>query len=296
MKRYQKEIIGSLVVVIAIIGITSYFLHTMQREKDIEDINIYHLLAQNPTTVFSINRPQVFVSQIAGHPAIDSLFASYIPHIYLSLTDQSPAHSIPVVACYPEGIIFVTKTNRKGAKWIEKHILSPTFNTAHPVCRQQGKISFFYYPDSVNHFFGYYHFNGVLVAGNSRKLLEEVADRQIKETTTRTDSLLSITPDFDTNVPVNLAIPAALIDIHIDSLEWKLPQKWFTTDIFASDSSICCHGDIRQVPDSLFQPAAKAFSDKLREFFPALEVNTQIHEEEGKITYTACTPLTTRHI
>lgn len=292
MKAYIKEIfIGLLVITTLIIGIVHFYRNIQERKKT-DLIDLYSLVASGPEGLIKINRPQVVSSLILSREETKEFIHASIPDIYLSLIKNSPSS---ILSIHQQGIVFYTKADSKIVEQIQKNVLASYFPSYMPYEEERSGVVYHLYPDTDNRFFGYYHHNGILVAGYNLKLLEEVAAKQNCNTSHPCYPLNTNTEKFDQNAPMNLLLPTDKLDLHFqlnDSTTWRSRETWLTTDIFSNEGKICCYGNM-EVPlpmDSLYLSlAADTLSRQFEKIFPALKMDSQIYQEEGTLYYTGCT-------
>ncbi|MDF9829552.1 hypothetical protein [Parabacteroides sp. PF5-6] len=295
MKRYVREIFTALFLILALIAGILYFYQRIQAGKRTELINLHTLIASQPEMIIRLNRPQVVASLILTHKDVKSLFHSVVPGVFLSLIEQSPSSSTPLLSVHPQGILFYTKAEDKDVKRFEKEVFKRHFPAYHPTVEKKDDITYAFYPDTANRFFGYYHHEGVLVAGYNLKLLEEVAVRQQDILRDSTLSLQMERYSSDKQAPMNLFFPVSTFDLHFalnDSVTWHAGKEWFATDIFSSEGKICCYArlEMPQALDSLhLSLAADTLSRQIERLLPDLEMESQWFQEDNLLNYTGCT-------
>lgn len=275
-----------------IAGIT-YFYQNIQSRKRTEQMDLYTLIASDPEIVIRLNRPQIASSLILSHKETAGLVSS-VPEVFLSLIRQSPSGSSPLLSVHPGGILFYTKAEDKTLSVFEKQVFKRLFPSYPPTVEKQSEISYFYYPDTAGRFFGYYHHDGVLVAGYNLKGLEEVAARQLGSNSAAVPLNGEIYAS-DSHAPVNLFLSAAKLGLHFalnDSVSWHSGKEWLVADLFSNEGKVCCYGSLElpQPLDSLYLSlAADTLARQLEQLFPTLRIESQLSQEDKWINYTGCT-------
>lgn len=127
--------------------------------------------------ILSVNRPAAFTKYILSRNSERDAFARGSG--YLSSIIQNN-RDLPwlLLSFHPQGVVFYAQAGNSLAGRIEKNTLQKSFGSFAPQKQKRNGITFTYYPDAGNRFFGYYQHEGIWVASYSKKLLEEVAQIQ----------------------------------------------------------------------------------------------------------------------
>ncbi|MDL2245707.1 hypothetical protein LJC54_09465 [Parabacteroides sp. OttesenSCG-928-J18] len=279
MKRYWKEIVLSLVIACVAVWSFWYVYDSIQWNKKMEATDLYTLVAEAPEQIVAINRLRT-----PWHSDPLQVFIASIPEIYLSLAAKAQPC---LLSFHADGLVLYAKTDRKNKREIEKTILHPQYG-AYLLKQRKGDITYTYYPDKGNGYFGYFVQEGILVASHSRRLLEEVAGNLAVPN----PSILG-ERSIDENVPVNILLAPEKIDLRIvenDSLIWQMPREWVTVDLFVSERKRCVYLPIpkESVTDSLFYSVTDSISYRLERLFPSLALESQQTEDENFLYYTGC--------
>ena len=175
MKADKREIVTFIIAALATLVAVWFFLSKMQKEKETVRTDLYTLVAPASDAILSVNRPAAFTKYILSRNSERDAFASKVPDIYLSIIQNN--HDLPwlLLSFHPQGVVFYAQAGNSLAGRIEKNTLQKSFGSFAPQKQKRNGITFTYYPDAGNRFFGYYQHEGIWVASYSKKLLEEVA-------------------------------------------------------------------------------------------------------------------------
>ena len=149
----------------------------MQKEKDTVRTDLYTLVAPASDAILSVNRPAAFTKYISSRDSERDAFASKILDIYLSIIQNNRNILWLLLSFHPQELSFMHKRKQPVGR-IEENTLQKAFGLFAPQKQKRDGITFTYYPDTGNRFFGYYQHEGIWVASYSKKLLEEVAQIQ----------------------------------------------------------------------------------------------------------------------
>lgn len=297
MKRYRKEIVlGSTFFLILCIT-TGLFYTEIRQEKKMASIDLSSLLLPGTEGVMVVNRPDDLRSTILPYPNIKSVFSRFLPDIYFSVIQEV---SCPLLfSFHPKGVVLYAKINKDEMN-ILKGIFTGYFNNYAPYLNKEEKIRYHSYPDTEGRFFNYHYQNGIFISSYSGKLLESAIEGLNSSQNTTSSDLHKAIRGFDTHVPFNVCIPAQRIDslIYInDSLSLVIEDQWISSDYFTNEGNICSFGylPVSLPQDSVNRHMADSalnsfITDKYRELFPSLFIETQVSIEPDKISYTGCSP------
>ncbi|MDH6357394.1 hypothetical protein [Parabacteroides sp. PF5-9] len=293
MRTYQKEIIIVSITILVTFFAVWHFFGKLEEEKQTVDIDLYSLVAPNPNALIAVNRPSIFSRLILSQTAMQDIISQHIPDIFLSIIEACPTQSSLLFSIHPQGVVFLAKADAKSLVQIEKKAISPLFNTYKPQHQVKENITFNYLPDTENRFFGYYLHNGFLVASYSKKLLEEVASKQMDFLAWIPSEITMAANAFDSNAPMNILFQADSLNLYTsitDSTEWRIQNQWLAADIFTSEGNICCYGSypLSEQTDTLYQSMADTLSLRLKELYPHLNITAQIDTDKAYMYYTAC--------
>lgn len=130
--------------------------------------DLYTLTAPSPEAILTVNRPAVFAGMILSKKPVYQAFASEIPEIFLSIIRKNKELSALQLSFHTQGVVMYAKADKNTVSHIESEILSSTFASFAPQKQTKGEITFIYFPDTDNRFFGYYQYNGIWVASYSK--------------------------------------------------------------------------------------------------------------------------------
>lgn len=295
MRNHTKEIILGLLIAICLIGGIAYFYRHLQTQQRTEQIDLYALVPANPHAVMHVNRPQIVASLMLSNPQVKEVFQSSLEEVFLSLIAQSPSHASALLSMHAQGVLFYTKAEESTLKRFEDMVFQKHFPAYPPTRERREEITYYYYPDTANRFFGFYYHGGIMVAGYNRKLLEEVALRQMKEPGHAEKPFPARNYPIDSNAPINLFFSTddfALFLPLSDSTSRHAEKDYFFADIFTNEGKICCNGqlDLSHTLDSAsLNLTTDTLSQQIRERFPTLGLDIQFSQEEKTLFYTGCT-------
>ncbi|WP_455628214.1 hypothetical protein [Parabacteroides chinchillae] len=296
MKAYQREIIVCIVVVMATILAVWFFFGTMEEEKTAVQTDLYSLIAPEPNALLAVNKPAVLTNVILKHQQLHDIFSSYLPDIYLSILQKTPSMPSTLFSFHSQGIVMYTHADGGFDLLIEKEVLKPLLGIYSPQKTVKDGITFTYYPESGRQFFGYYQHQGVFVASYSKKLLESVAQQQIKNKRSITKELDKTQQLADIHAPLNLIVPANKLDLYVnfnDSLQWRIHDKWLLADVFTNEGKVCCFGSQPYFAslDTLYNQMADTLSKRIETVFPQLHITPEIYHDDNMVYYTGCSPM-----
>lgn len=294
MKTLKREIVIGIVTALATLSAVGFFFRKMEKEKAVMQTDLYTFIPSSPEAVLSINRPPLFSKTLLKDTAIYTAFASKIPEVFLSII-RNTSQNIPMLfSFHPSGIVLYMPADPDRIKKMEETIFKNLFGSFSPQMQKNGEISFIYYPDVENRFFGYYTYKGIWVASYSKKLLEKVAQLQKNAIYPLFSLPLTIRESFDRNAPANLMFKSNLLNLYrvTDSLvcaEGRMPDSWLGADLFASEGNVCVFGSLPfGENDSLCFALADTLSRRIEQLFPSLRLTHQVTKEKDKIFYTGC--------
>lgn len=293
MKTYKREIVIFFLTALATLSAVFYFLGDLEDEKNLSQTDLYTLTAPTPEAILAVNRPSTFAKIILTKGPIYQAFASQIPEIYLTIIQSIPNITSLQFSFHQQGIVMYAKVDKSIVEQIEENVLKNLFKYFAPQQQIRGGVTFTYYPDTGNRFFGYFQQNGIWVASYSKKLLEEVFNLQRKKRNGFTKEQMQIRQSLDENAPLNLMIQSKVLDLYPktnDSTLWRISDSWLGADIFESEGNICFFSNLPYLEkaDTIYRNIADILSIRLEYYFPQLHISNQIYEEDGKIYYTGC--------
>lgn len=294
MKAYKREIVIFIITALATLSAVYYFFGDMKEGMNVAQTDLYTLTAPSPDAILSVNRPATFSKIILAKQPVYHAFVSEIPEVFLSVVKKSEAIAAFQFSFHPQGVVMYAKADKETVDRIEKDVLRKVFAAFEPQRQIDGGITFTYFPDAGNRFFGFYQCNGLWIASYSKKLLEEVADIQKNNTCYLQKEQIELRKTFDRNAPLNLMIRSDILNLYVktsDSTAWKVNEKWLGADLFESEGSICYFSSLsyHAPADSLYRSIADTLSLRLEQRFPQLHIANQLYEEDGKIYFTGCT-------
>ena len=156
MKADKREIVTFVIAALATLVAVWFFLSKMQKEKETVRTDLYTLVAPASDAILSVNRPAAFTKYILSRNSERDAFASKVPDIYLSIIQNN--HDLPwlLLSFHPQGVVFYAQAGNSLAGRIEKNTLQKSFGSFAPQKQKRNGITFTYYPDAGNRFFGYY--------------------------------------------------------------------------------------------------------------------------------------------
>ena len=293
MKADKREIVTFIIAALATLVAVWFFLSKMQKEKETVRTDLYTLVAPASDAILSVNRPAAFTKYILSRNSERDAFASKVPDIYLSIIQNN--HDLPwlLLSFHPQGVVFYAQAGNSLAGRIEKNTLQKSFGSFAPQKQKRNGITFTYYPDAGNRFFGYYQHEGIWVASYSKKLLEEVAQIQRNRQSYLFPDQDRLRHSFDRNAPLNLMVQSDSLDLYIslpDSAEWRIRKEWVGADLFMNKNHICYFGSLpyNSAADSLYTSLGDTLALRLEQAFPQFEVSNQTTRENGRVFYTGC--------
>lgn len=291
MKADKRDIVTILIAALATLAAVWFFLGNMLKEKETARTDLYTLVAPASDAVLSINRPATFTQYILSRKPEREAFASKIPDIYLSIIQNNRNLPWLLLSFHPQGVVLYAQAGNHLVSQIEKNTLQNTFGAFAPQKQKRDGITFTYYPDTENRFFGYYQHNGVWVASYSKKLLEKVAHLQQNGQNNLYPEQERLRKSFDKNAPLNLMIQADSLDLYVslsDSTEWRLRKYWLGADLFMNENHLCYFGSLpyHSTADSLYAPLGDTLALRLEQLFPQFNVSNQTTREKERVFYT----------
>lgn len=296
MKKGVRDIISCIAAIAITVLAVWFYFQAIESERTTVQTDLYALIAPQPEAILAINRPALFTKVILSQEPVHKLIESHIPDIFLKIAGKHPALSFLLFSVHPQGTVLYAKANDEQAYQIETEIVKPLFNTYPPQFQKKNGITFTYYPDTENHFFGFYHHKGAFVASYSKKLLEAAAALQLKEKPVIAEDINEFRKLSDKNAPLNIAVPANPLNLYVplnDSVTWVVRNQWLIADLFASENNLCCYGSLPYDTqlDTLYAPMADTLSLRLEKLLPALQITHEINQDGKRIYYTGCSPL-----
>lgn len=293
MKADKREIVTFVIAALATLAAVWFFLGKMQKKKEIMRTDLYALVAPASDAILSVNRPSAFSKYILSRQAEYDAFASRIPAIYLSVIRNNPDLPPLLLSFHPQGVVLYAQAENDAISHIEKNTLQKAFGAFAPQKQTKNGITFTYYPDTGNRFFGYYQHNGIWVASYSKKLLEEVAQIQRNKRNYLLPDQDRLRKTFDPNAPLNLMIQADSLDLYValaDSAEWRIRNWWLGADLFTNENHLCYFGSLpyNTTADSLYIPLGDTLARRLEQSFPQFHVSNQTTHEDSRVFYTGC--------
>lgn len=295
MKALKREIVIGIVTALATLSAVWLFFENMEKEKISVQTDLYTLIAPYPNVILSINRPLLFSKTFLNDSSIQKAFASKIPEVYSSIIRHIPSKSPLLLSFHPQGILCYAKVDNGWIKKMQTDVFQNLFGSFSPQIQKKGDLTFFYYPDTRNRFFGYFSYKGIWVASYSKKLLEEVAKLQQSSANTTPPAWKLIQKSFDRLAPANVMFRAELLNLYvitdtIASTGWRVPDGWMGGDLFTSEGHVCYFGNLPYdtAADSLYVALADTLSSRIEHLFPSLRLTHQLTNEKGKIYYTGC--------
>lgn len=294
MKDHRREIVIFILTALATLSAVYYFFGDMKKGMNVAQTDLYTLTAPSPEAILTVNRPAIFAGMILSKKPVYQAFASEIPEIFLSIIRKNKELSALQLSFHTQGVVMYAKADKNTVSHIESEILSSTFASFAPQKQTKGEITFIYFPDTDNRFFGYYQYNGIWVASYSKKLLEEVADIQRNQKNYLQKEQVKLRKTLDKNAPLNLMIQSEKLNLYVrtgDSTLWKISDRWLGADLFESEGNICYFSSLPYLApaDTLYRTIADTLSLRLEQRFPQLHISSQSYEEDGKVFYTGCT-------
>lgn len=293
MKADKREIVTFVIAALATLVAVWFFLGKMQKEKDTVRTDLYTLVAPASDAILSVNRPAAFTKYILSRDSERDAFASKIPDIYLSIIQNN--RNIPwlLLSFHPQGVILYAQAGNNLVGRIEKNTLQKAFGSFAPQKQKRDGITFTYYPDTGNRFFGYYQHEGIWVASYSKKLLEEVAQIQRNRQSYLLPDQDRLRKSFDKNASLNLMVQSDSLDLYVslpDSTEWGIRKGWLGADLFMNENHLCYFGSLpyNSTADSLYTSLGDTLVLRLEQAFPQFKVSNQTARENNRMFYTGC--------
>lgn len=293
MKAEKREIVTFVIAALATLIAVFLFLGKMQKEKKTVRTDLYSLVPPTSRAILSVNRPAAFTKYILSQKQERDAFASKIPDIYLSIIQNNHNLTWALLSFHPQGIVFYAQTESNHLKQIERNTLQKAFGSFAPQKQKKNGITFTYYPDTNNRFFGYFQYNGVWIASYSKKLLEEVALIQQNQKNNLSPEQDRLRKSFDFNAPLNLMLQANSLNLYValsDSNEWRIKNGWLGADLFMNENHLCYFGSLphNSTADSSYTLLGDTLALRLEQIFPQFEVSNQTTQENSRVFYTGC--------
>ena len=298
MRTKKREIIIFIIVILATLMTIGIFFNILKTKKETTQANLFSLIAPSPYAILKVNQPSSFSKYILSKPKTHTLFASAIPTIYLEIIQNHPTLEAAQISFHPQGIVFYAQADDKKVTQITKETLQKQFNSFAPQTQTINELTFTYYPDTDNNFFGCYHAQGIWVASYSQKLLEEVASTQFNRTKQELSVQKELLKTLDQHVPLNLLLPTDSLNLYVsinDSTNWHIQNGWLGADLFSNDNHLCYSGSIPHHPvsDSLYLQIGDTLALRLQQLFPQFNISNQTSIESEHVFYSGCLiPLT----
>ena len=179
MSARTRNIILGLIAV-AVIALTGYFFKSLKAGQQGARIDLTTLLPERPDALLVVTRPADFHRRIARSAHFQNVLAAPIPEAWLKLLgrDDLNASDIHLVLSPTAPLLLI----RTGTHMVEKIQDWALFGYP-PERLADGPIHYAYFPDTEGLFMGCYQHEGLFVASYSRKLLQDVAKRQLQPST-----------------------------------------------------------------------------------------------------------------
>ncbi|RHJ78868.1 hypothetical protein [Parabacteroides sp. AM08-6] len=296
MKAYKREIVIFTIATLATLLVVWFFFGNIEKKKMTVQTDLYTLVAPAPEAILAINRPAIFAKYILSDTSAYSTFTKKIPTIFLSVIQDNPQLTSPLFSFHPQGVIFYAKATENQVEEIENSIVQTTFSSFAPQKQTKENITYTYYPEAGNHFFGYYYYHGIFVASYSRKLLEQVAQIQFNNRNFLLPEQEKLRYSFDRNAPLNLMLQADSLNLFVslpDSTQWGIRNCWLGIDIFTNEGNLCYFGGIpyEAEADSLYPILGDTLAIRLKQFLPEFSITNQLSIENGQVFYTGCSKI-----
>lgn len=291
MNIYKREIVTLLIAALAILTAVGFFLNNLQKEKSTVRTDLYTLITPKSYALLQINRPHAFAKYILSQKTEYDIFASNIPSVLLSIIQETPELSSSLLSFNQQGVVLYTHADNRLIRQIEKNTLEKRFHTFTPQQQTKKGITFHYYPDTGNRFFGYFQYNDIWVASYSRKLLEEVASMLTIGTRYLLPQQDSLRKVLDLNVPLNLLLQTDCFPLSVqlnDSISWKIPTGWLAADLFMNEQHLCYYSSLPfySTTDSLPFHIGDTLAKHLNLYFPQFKVTNQTTTDKNQIYFT----------
>ena len=291
MNIYKREIVTLLIAALAILTAVGFFLNNLQKEKSTVRTDLYTLITPKSYALLQINRPHAFAKYTLSQKTEYDIFASNIPSVLLSIIQETPELSSSLLSFNQQGVVLYTHAENRLIRQIEKNTLEKRFHTFTPQQQTKKGITFHYYPDTGNRFFGYFQYNDIWVASYSRKLLEEVASMLTIGTRYLLPQQDSLRKVLDLNVPLNLLLQTDCLPLSVqlnDSISWKIPTGWLSTDLFMNEQHLCYSSSLPfySTTDSLPFHIGDTLAKHLNLYFPQFKVTNQTTTDKNQIYFT----------
>lgn len=296
MKVRKREMVIGILTALAMLTAVGFFFKTMEEEKTAMQTDLYTLIAPAPEAVITINRPATFAKGMLTKQSVYDLFASKIPPAFLTLIQKETAISSFILSFHSQGVILYTKADNQQLQALEESLPKILPSTFAPLKQVTGNITLHFYPDSGNHFLGYYQHNNIWIASYSKKLLEEVAQLQVMGKKSASVEQKRLLKTLDPNAPLTIMLQADALNLYVtksDSTVWKINDKWLTADLFTSEGNICYFSSIpyNESTDSIYIPLADTLSKRLNHLFPLFNITSQTRHNDTQMLYTGCSPI-----
>lgn len=274
MRTYRTEMVYAVLVSLILVGAVVFVMYRMGRESKMERADLYDLILPDARCVISVNQPTRFMAMLERQPELNAYFREIIPADLVGLLDHVK-HAPVLLVCYPQTVVACYPINDRRDR-LTRYLDSRT-----SLKMKEEGVTFDFYPRDSRSYLGSYEYEGICVAGNSRKQLLSIA----KVHERKSDGQSPVSKDCEA-----LLDKSALVNslYHIDAT-----NEWQTFDVFMHDEQVCCflNRPYRHEPDSLIQAMADSLSVCIRALVSGIEVHTGYSKDDSAVYYTFCAPL-----
>ena len=296
MKEYAKDIIIVVLTLILACISVSYFFGFLKKEKQTEKEDIFCLIPEDYTSILSVNKPEQLRHMVLEKENGNCIFRKYIPEVFIKLIMYYDFKYM-LLSFHKEGVVCYIQANNGKRKEIER-IISESFLPFYaPQEEKKYGIDFKYYPNEGSSFLGCYHHNGLWIASFSKKLLNDVARRQLAGYKDESANPISTSrKEFDNKATANFIVPSNEWHMKLakgDTVIWEYPSSTINMDIFTSEGNLCsfCSFPCSVPNDSIYTSLGDSIAGKLKLYFPDIELTPQTTSDRKQIYITLCTPL-----
>lgn len=268
-----------------------WFFGNIQQEKRLNSIDLFTWIEPECESVLCVNNAGHF-SEMLQKPVSDSVFIHIYSPAFLSFIKQIPASLSYIIAGYKEGSLVYGKVNRHELALLRKQVFEPLSPFQAQEFYTAGGIKVYFYALAGKKFFGYYVYNGVLVAGYSRKLLEKSALQINRNNREATSPWLPLERKRNTKATATLLFPVGTLQLslRIDSSLQKIPERWIAADLSFDKDQFCCNGNtpFTKMTDSLYCQLSENIRNSLKQKYPQLRITTILDQDENRMYYSVC--------
>ena len=293
MIGHKKDIVILLVLFVITIFCVRFFHKKMSDDQLVASIEPLSLVIPSPQAILSVNRPAVLNKMILPMKNFEMIFSGHTPKLFHGLIQENDKFPAFLLVYYPEGVVMLSSMNQQHVKQIYD-FLDCEFDYPAMEKTEYG-ITMHYYPDIKKQFLGCYYQNGMFVASYNNRLLKDIAQRQQYDRLQISPEIHQAVRDKGKNAAINLYIPSATLNLYVqtsDSTEWRIENKWLSSDLFYNEGKVCCVNELKYEAalDSIhfYQRLSDTIQVRMDHLLPQIKTTTQVSHDEAVAYFTTC--------